>query len=81
MTTKEAVNAALDALDPQELRFFHVTFPRSPDTDHANRKVRRWQSVRGLRELTGQTLPELHRLLEHLVDDRRSFLRYSGEGG
>ncbi len=78
---KEAVNAALDALDPQELRFFQVAFQALTDTDHANRKVRRWQSVRGLRELTGQTLPELHRLLERFVDDRRSFLRYSGEGG
>ena len=78
---KEAVKAALDALDPQELRCFQVTFQALTDTDHANRKVRRWQSIRGLRELTGQTLPELHRLLERFVDDRRSFLRYSGEGG
>ena len=54
---KEAVNAALDELDPQELRFFQVAFQALTDTDHANRKVRRWQSVRGLRELTGQTLP------------------------
>jgi len=77
----EAVTAALDALDPGELRFFQLTFQALTDTDHANRKVRRWQSVRGLRELTECTLPELQRLLERFVDDRRSFLRYSGEGG
>ena len=58
--TKEAVKAALDALDPGELRFFQVTFQALTDTDHANRKVRRWQSVRELRELGGQTLPQLH---------------------
>ena len=79
--TKEAVKAALDALDPGELRFFQVTFQALTDTDHANRKVRRWQSVRELRELSGLTLPQLHQLLERFLDDRRSFLRYSGEGG
>ena len=81
MHAKEAVKAALDALDPQELRCFQVTFQALTDTDHANRKVRRWQSVRELRELSGLTLPQLHQLLERFLDDRRSFLRYSGEGG
>jgi hypothetical protein len=58
-----------------------MAFQALTDTDHANRKVRRWQTVRWLRELTGQALPELHRMLQRFVDDRRSFLRYSGEGG
>ena len=78
---KEAVKAALEAARPEEIGFFRVVFQALTDTDHANRKVRRWQNVRDLRELTGRTLPELHGLLERFVDDRRSFLRYSGEGG
>jgi len=77
----KAVTAALDGMDRQEVRFFQVVFQALTDTDHANRKVRRWQSLRGLRELTGRRLPDIHRLLERFVDDRRSFLRYSGEGG
>jgi conflict system STAND superfamily ATPase/WD40 domain-containing protein len=78
---KKAVTAALDGMDREEVRFFQVVFQALTDTDHANRKVRRWQSLRGLRELTGRRLPDIHRLLERFVDDRRSFLRYSGEGG
>jgi hypothetical protein len=78
---KEAVKAALDGADPEEIRFFKIVFQALTDTDHANRKVRRWQSLRELRELTGRNLPQLYGLLERFVDDRRSFLRYSGEGG
>jgi len=78
---KKAVAAALEGMDQEEVRFFQVIFQALTDTDHANRKVRRWQSLRGLRELTGRRLPDIHRLLERFVDDRRSFLRYSGEGG
>ena len=78
---KDAVKAALDGLDKEELHIFKTIFQALTDTDHANRKVRRWQSLRGLRQLTGRALPDLHGLLERFVDDRRSFLRYSGRAG
>ena len=75
--TAEAVQEALRGIDRAELHLCRVVFQALTETDHANRQVRRWQSLGQLRELTGRSLLELRLLLERFRDDRRSFLRYS----
>jgi WD40 repeat protein len=73
--TVEAVKEALAVIrDAEECR---ILFQALTDTDYANRKIRRWQSLRQLRELTGRSLPEVRLVLERFCDDRRSFLHLS----
>lgn len=72
---------ALAGMSEADVQACKLVFQALTDTDPAHRKIRRWQSLGELEELTGRDLDDLKRLLERFREDRRSFLRFLGPGG